>query len=52
MSTLFINGSPNTDGNTAQLAAADFTMHRYADMCGMQYMGMITNASEAERARH
>lgn len=34
-----------------QLAAADFTMHRYADLYGMEYMGMVTNATEAAHAR-
>ena len=34
-----------------QLKAADYTMHRFADVCGLEYMGMITNAADAARVR-
>ena len=62
MSILFINGSPNKNGNTAALAAellkdheyetlnlTDYTMKRFAGLYGMTYGGMVTNKNEATK---
>lgn len=62
MNHLFINGSPNPNGNTTALAAellkgknyeslnlTDYTMKRFADLYGMTYGGMATNKNEASR---
>lgn len=34
-----------------QLDACEFTMSRFATLCGFRYKGMITNAADARRAR-
>lgn len=49
MSILFINGSPNKNGNTAKLAAGEYTMKRFAALYGMTYGGMATNKNEATK---
>ena len=58
---LFINSSPNPNGNTARLAimqgaaperwmleACEYTMSRFSKICGFEYKGMITNTAEAK----
>ncbi len=52
MKILFINGSPNKNGNTAALAAAllrgrEYTIKRFAGLYGMDYCGMASNQREA-----
>ena len=49
MSILFINGSPNKNGNTAALEAGEYTMKRFASLYGMTYGGMATNKNEATK---
>ena len=46
MRTLFINDGPNADGNTAALACDEYTMTRFSGYYGMEYLGLVGNASE------
>lgn len=60
MSILFVNGSPNPNGNTVRLAAqllagkphdtVEWTIERFAGLYRMRYEGMVTNAAEARAA--
>ena len=50
---LFINGSPNKNGNTAALAETllegkEYTMKRCAKLYGMEYAGMAMDKSETK----
>ena len=59
MSILFINGSPNKDGNTVGLAKTalsnkdydtlNLVDYKFCELYGLEYLGLASTASEAKR---